>query len=87
MTKSGALTLVAGGGLLLPACAGLLLTGVPTLLCPLPFLTATPAFILSSLSAGQFARASVLLPSLLFFAWNPGLFRVRHRCRNEVWCF
>lgn len=73
MTKSGALALVAGCSLLLPAYTGL--AGAPTLLCPLPFLTVTPAFILSTLRAGQFARAAVLVPALLFFAWNPGLFR------------
>lgn len=73
MTRTGSLTLVAGCGLLLPAYTGLLLHGTPTLLCPLPFLTVTPAFILSSPLAGQFARAAVLAPLLLFFAWNPRL--------------
>src|SRR5258708_30603035 len=68
------MTLLAGCGLLLPACAGLLLTGVPTLLCPLPFLTVTPGFILSSMLAGQFTLAAVLLPSFMFFPWNPGPF-------------
>ncbi len=75
MTRSGVLTLAAGCGLLLTAYAGLLLTGTPTLLCPLPFLTITPAFILSSLLAGQLTRAAVFLPPLLFLAWNPGLLR------------
>ena len=44
------------------------------LLRPFPFLTVTPAFILSSLSAGRLTWAAVLIPSLLFFAWNPALF-------------
>ncbi|MGA9545877.1 MAG: hypothetical protein WBQ85_20045 [Candidatus Sulfotelmatobacter sp.] len=73
--RSPALTLVAGSGLVVPAYLGLFLTGTPTLFCPLPFLTVTPAFVLSSLLTGQFTRAAVLVPSLLFFAWNPGLFR------------
>jgi hypothetical protein len=67
--KSGVFTLVAGCGLLVPAYLGLLLTGVPTLLCPLPILTVEPAFALSV------PWIAVLIPSLLFFAWNPGLFR------------
>jgi hypothetical protein len=58
------LTLVAGCGLLVPAYVGLLLTGGPTLLCPL----------LSSLYGGRWTWA-VVVPSLLFFTWNPGLFR------------
>jgi hypothetical protein len=68
------LTLVAGCSLLVPAYVGLLLTGGPTLLCPLPLLTVIPAFMLSSLSGARWTWA-VVVSSLLFFAWNPGLFR------------
>ena len=74
--KSGVLTFVAGCGLLIPASIGLLYSGVPTPICPFPFLTITPAFLLSSwLWAYRLTRAAVFVPSLLFLAWNPGLYR------------
>jgi hypothetical protein len=79
LTKSSALPLSAGFSLLLPAYTGLLLAGVSTLLCPLPFLTVTPAFILSS----QFSHAAVLIPPLLFFAGNPGLFKGQMQVPNR----
>lgn len=83
--KSGVWTLAAGGGLLVPAYVGLLLSGVPTLLCPLPALTVIPAFVMSSLSAGRFTRAAVLVPTLLFFAWNPALFWGEARVPKRTW--
>jgi hypothetical protein len=43
---AGTLTFVAGMALLIPASLGLLLIGVPTILCPLPLLTTIPAFLL-----------------------------------------
>jgi hypothetical protein len=46
-------TLVAGFALIGPAYCGLMLSGVPTLLCPFPFVTILPAFILA---AGQLDR-------------------------------
>ncbi len=83
--KTEVLTSVAGGALLGPAYVGLFLTGIPTLLCPLPFLTVTPAFILSSLWAGGATRAAALIPSLLFFAWNPTLFRGQAQVPKRSW--
>ena len=74
MRNDAVLTLAAGLGLVAPASIGLLLTGVPTLICPLPALTILPALILSSWP-GQAYRYVVLLPSVLFFAWNLSLFR------------
>lgn len=68
--RSQNLTLAAGIGLIAPASLGLLLAGVPTILCPFPFLTIMPAFLL-----GRVYALAVLVPTLLFFAWNPGLFR------------
>lgn len=65
-------TLISGLLLLIPATIGLFLTGVPTLLCPLPYLTVVPAFLLSSM---HLEHAAVLIPVILFFAWNPSLFR------------
>jgi hypothetical protein len=65
-------TLFIGLSLLIPASVGLLSAGVPTLFCPFPILTAIPALLLSS---GPLFRVAVIIPTLLFFAWNPGLFR------------
>jgi hypothetical protein len=58
--------------LLIPASLGLLLTGVPTILCPLPLLTTIPAFLLSTWRLHYLA---IGLPVFLFFLWRPGLFR------------
>jgi hypothetical protein len=63
---------MAGLGLLVPASMGLLVSGVPTILCPLPALTVIPAFLLSNLGLW---KAAIVVPTLCFFAWNPGLFR------------
>jgi hypothetical protein len=67
-SQGAVLTLVAGLGLLIPASIGLLGSGAPTLLCPFPALTVLPAFLL-------LAKAAIAVPTLLFFAWHPGLFR------------
>ena len=69
---AGTLTLVAGMALLIPASLGLLLTGVPTILCPLPLLTTIPAFLLSTWRLHYLATG---LPVFLFFLWRPGFFR------------
>ena len=65
-------TLVAGVLLIIPASVGLLLSGWPTFLTPLPALTVLPYLFLSYLHCGELA---ICLPSLLFLAWNPQLFR------------
>jgi hypothetical protein len=72
MMKPAWVTLISGLLLLIPASVGLFLTGVPTLLCPLPYLTVVPAFLLSSI---HLERAASVIPAILFFAWNPSLFR------------
>ncbi len=72
--SSARVTVIAGLLLLIPAAAGLLISGVPRAYCPLPTLTIVPAFLLSSEHAEY---AAIALPSLLFFAWNPGLMRGR----------
>src|SRR6476646_6038456 len=63
-------TLAAGVALIVPATIGLLLTGVPTLTCPMPLLTIVPGFLM-----GNLYWLAILLPSLLFFAWNRQLSR------------
>jgi hypothetical protein len=64
-------TLIFGLLLLIPATVGLFLTGVPTLLCPLPYLTVVPAFLLSGM---HLERSVIAIPMIFFFAWNPSLF-------------
>ncbi|HKR96884.1 MAG TPA: hypothetical protein VJW55_16020 [Candidatus Angelobacter sp.] len=70
-------TAATGIALLAPAYCGLLLYGTPRLLCPFPTITILPAFIL--LSAGLEGLAvevlAILVPTILFFLWNPELFR------------
>jgi hypothetical protein len=51
---------------------GLLSAGSPTVTCPFPALTIIPAFFLAS---HTLFKIVIILPSVLFFAWNPGLFR------------
>src|SRR5260370_29293704 len=68
--KASSATLISGMALLAPSSIGLFLTGIPTVFAPLPALTVLPAFVLSSSHLGMLAIA---IPSLLFFAWNPGL--------------
>lgn len=72
MMKAARVTLISSLLLLIPASVGLFLTGTPTLLCPLPCLTVVPAFLLSGI---HLEHAAVVIPAILFFAWNPSLFR------------
>jgi len=72
MMKPAWVTLISGLLLLIPASVGLFLTGIPALLCPLPCLTVVPAFLLSGM---HLEHAAVVIPVILFFAWNPSLFR------------
>ena len=67
--KYAVTTLVAGLALLVPAAIGLHDNG-PTIIHPLPALTILPAFFLAGF---HLWRAAVVIPTLLFFAWNPGL--------------
>ena len=67
--KPSLVTLIVGFALAIPAAVGLPSRGVPTALAPFPAMTAIPALLLSSRLVG------VVVPSLIFFAWNPGLFR------------
>jgi hypothetical protein len=67
--KSSLATVVAGLSLLVPASMGIFFSGVPRILHPFPAMTAIPSFLLSS------RAIAVAVPSLVFLAWNPGLFR------------
>jgi hypothetical protein len=70
--KSTYWTIGAGVVLVAPAYCGLMLTGVPTLLCPFPTATIIPAFVLSS---SRLEWLAVAIPPVLFFQWNPSLLR------------
>lgn len=70
-------TSAAAASLIVPACLGLLLSGTPTLLSPFPSLTVTAGFLLGNQGGIWIA---LLLPALLFVAWNPALFRADPQC-------
>ncbi len=72
--KYQTVTLTAGIALIVPAALGLFLSGVPTIVCPFPALTILPAFLL-----GRAYWLAVVIPTLLFFAWSPRLFRGQPR--------
>jgi hypothetical protein len=59
-----------GLSLVVPAWIGLFSASAPTVYCPFPTLTILPAFALSRWNL-QFL--AVLVPTFLFFLWNPGL--------------
>ncbi len=62
-------TVLSGVSLILPAYCGLVLTGTPSLLSPFPTLTVLVAFAFS----GAFPWLAVVVPTVLFCAWNPTL--------------
>ena len=64
--NSKLLTIAAGLSLLIPVSFWLLSKQGPTLFYPFPALMFIPSFFLR--------RAAVLLPVVLFFVWNQGLF-------------
>ena len=74
--KANWATFLSGIALLAPATIGLFLTGVPTIFAPLPALTIVPAFLIDQNPLG---RVVVAIPTLLFFAWNPGLFQANKK--------
>jgi hypothetical protein len=68
--NSRLVVIAAGLCLLIPAWIGRFPSGVPTLYSPLPTLTILPALVLSRWHLESLA---VLVPSILFFLWSPGL--------------
>jgi hypothetical protein len=72
ISKTRAATTAAGLSLLIPASLGLLVSNVPTILCPFPALTVLPAFLLSEI---HLWKAAVVVPTVFFFAWHPKLFQ------------
>ena len=68
--RARSLTIILGLSLVLLAWVGLFSAGVPTLYCPMPTLTVLPAFALSPV---KLQMAAILIPTILFFLWNPRL--------------
>ena len=68
--NSRLLVIAAGLCLLIPAWVGLFSSGVPILYSPLPTLTILPAFMLSR---WHLESLVILIPSIFFFLWSPGL--------------
>lgn len=64
-------TLASAIALTVPAYCALTLTGTPSLLAPFPTLTILVAFALPA----AFPWLAAVVPSVLFVAWNPALFR------------
>jgi len=85
--KAPYLTIVVGLVLIPLAWVGCFSNEVPWLICPMPIVTVIPAFMLASppLSSHLPYWLAVLVPTLLFFAWNPGLFRGNSRVPTRSW--
>jgi hypothetical protein len=67
-------------GLVPLAWIGCFSSGMPTLICPMPAITILPALFLAPLHL-----LAVLVPALLFLAWNPGLFRAKSQIPRRSW--
>ena len=77
-------TLAVGFGLIALAWVGSFSSDVPTLICPMPIIVLIPSFFLLVFYHLSFCAGSVI-PALLFFAWNPGLFRGKGRVPKRSW--
>jgi len=77
--KASYQTFLAGVGLAFLAWIGCFSSGTPSVICPMPIVTILPAFLLASRPSHLPYWLSVLVPAILFFAWNPGLFRGNSR--------
>jgi hypothetical protein len=82
--KASYQTLAVGFGLVLLAWIGCFSSGMPTLICPTPVITIIPAFFLAS-PPRHLPYLAILVPAILFFAWNPGLFRGNLRVPKRSW--
>jgi len=67
-------TLIAGFGLLVPAWLNGHNPSLPTIVRPLALFIVIPEILLSEWN-WHFTEAAIALPTLLFFAWQPRLFR------------
>ena len=78
-------TVAVGLGLVLLAWLGSFSSGIPSLTCPMPTVTVIPAFFLASLRSHPPFWLAILVPAILFFAWNPGLLRGGLRVPRRSW--
>lgn len=84
--KASYQTLAVAIGLVPLAWIGCCSTGMPTLICPLPLITIVPAFFLASPPFHVVPyQLAVFVPAVLFFAWNPGLFRGNSHIPRRSW--
>ena len=83
--KASYQTIAVAFGLVLLAWIGCFSNGAPTLICPMPVVTILPALFLASPPSHLPYWLVVLVPALLFFAWNPGLFRGEYQMPRRSW--
>ena len=83
--KNAYQTVAVGLGLVPLAWIGCFSFGMPTLTCPMPTITVIPAFFLASPPSHLSYRLAVLIPALLFFMWNPGLFKGKSQIPRRSW--
>jgi hypothetical protein len=83
--KASYQTLAVGFGLVLLAWIGCFSSGIPTLASPMPTITVIPAFFLASPPSHLPYWFAILVPALLFFTWNPGLFRGNLQVPKRSW--
>jgi len=83
--KASCQTVAVAFGLVVLAWIGCFSNGIPSLICPLPTITILPAFFLASRPFHVPYQLAVLVPALLFFAWNPGLFRGQCQIPRRSW--
>jgi hypothetical protein len=82
--KASYQTVAVGFGLVLLAWIGCFSNGTPTLVCPVPTITIVPAVLVPRYSHLPYWLA-ILVPAVLFLAWNPGLFRGNLQVPKRSW--
>jgi TRAP-type uncharacterized transport system fused permease subunit len=84
-SKTGWVTLAVGFALFIPSSIGILVSNVPTVLCPFPLLISLPAMFLGGLNSW---KVVITLPTLFFFVWQPGLFDGQAKIpKRSYWLF
>jgi hypothetical protein len=83
--KASYQTLAVGFGLVLLAWIGCFSNGMPAPFCPMPMITVIPALVLASPPSHLPYWLAIFVPAVLFFAWNPALFRGKSRVPKRSW--
>jgi hypothetical protein len=84
-SKTGLVTLAVGLALAIPSSIGILVSNVPTVLCPFPLLISLPAMLLGGLNSW---KVVIIPPTLVFFLWQPGLFDGQAKIpKRSYWLF